>query len=197
MPVRVILVKCTQCGAPVQGDHADRVYVCGSCGTAHTRDDSGAKPLKYEIASPNPAAIAQGEPVYLPVWRLDSEVTINRARSEGGFLNKLFGKDWKGGRMMVFVPAIEWDPKSFKYWAQTLTTKPPQYTLAQGFGNHKRMALAISEEGAMQLADFLVLTFEAEQPGVLQDIDYTVKVHGTQLVYLPFLQTQAGFTIAL
>ncbi len=197
MPVRVTLVKCTQCGAPVQGDHADRVYVCGSCGTAHTRDDSGSKPLKYEIAAPNPAAIAQGEPVYLPVWRLESEVTINRTRTEGGFLNKLFGKDWKGGRMMIFVPAVDWDPKSFKYWAQTLTTKPPTYTPAQGFGKHKRMALGLSVEDAMALADFLVLTFEAEQPGVLQDIDYSVKVHGSQLVYLPFLQTQSGFTIAL
>ena len=48
-----------------------------------------------------------------------------------------------------------------------------------------------------QLADFIVLTFEAEKPGVLQDIDYQVRVNDGTLVYLPFLQTGSGFTLAL
>ncbi len=197
MPVKVTLVKCPQCGAPIQGDRADAVFVCAGCGAAHMRDDKGAHTLKYEVASPSAAMVAQGDPIYLPVWRLDTDVTILRERSEGGFFHKLFGANWKGGRTMIWVPAVEWDPNSFKYWAQTLTTKPPQYTPAQGFGARKRMGLALSYLEAQQLADFIVLTFEAEKPGVLQDIDYQVRVNDGTLVYLPFLQTASGFTLAL
>jgi len=55
----------------------------------------------------------------------------------------------------------------------------------------------IDAEQAKQLADFIVLTYEAEKPGVLQDIAYEVKVNDSSLLYLPFVQLPSGFTLAL
>jgi hypothetical protein len=48
--------------------------------------------------------------------------------------------------------------------------------------------VAVGEEAARKLADFLILTFEAEKPGVMQNIQYQVEVQHTKLVYLPFYQ---------
>jgi len=195
VPVKVTLVKCPTCGKPIQGT-VDHVFIC-DCGVAHTRDDSGAHTIKYEVAAPNPQAVSQAEPIFVPVWRIDTNVAILRERSEGGFFNKLFGDNWKGGRVVIFVPAIEWDPQSWKHWSQTLTAKPPQYTVQQGFGARKRMPVVLDVGEAKQLADFIVLTYEAEKPGVLQDIAYEVKVTDATLAYLPFVQLPAGFTLAL
>ena len=195
MPVKVTLVKCPSCGKPIQGT-ADRVFIC-DCGVAHTRDDAGTKTLRYEVAAPNPQAVAQAEPVYVPIWKINTNVAILRERSEGGFFNKLFGDNWKGGAVTIYVPAVEWDPQSWKHWSQTLTGKPPQYTPQQGFGSRKRMPVVLDAEQAKQLADFIVLTYEAEKPGVLQDIAYEVKVIDSSLLYLPFVQLPSGFTLAL
>jgi len=195
VPVKVTLVKCPSCGKPIQGT-ADRVFIC-DCGVAHTRDDAGTKTLRYEVAAPNPQAVAQAEPVYVPIWKINTNVAILRERSEGGFFNKLFGDNWKGGAVTIYVPAVEWDPQSWKHWSQTLTAKPPQYAPQQGFGARKRMAAGRDVEQAKQLADFIVLTYEAEKPGVLQDIAYEVKVIDSSLLYLPFVQLPSGFTLAL
>jgi hypothetical protein len=55
----------------------------------------------------------------------------------------------------------------------------------------------ISKQEAAELADFVVVTMEAEQPGVLQKLDYTLTVNDTKLVYLPFVRAAQGLTPAL
>jgi hypothetical protein len=198
MPVKVIAVKCPSCGQPIQQKSGDLVFLCG-CGKMHTRDDKGTHDVKYEIAALPREGGWPAPPVYYPVWKLDSEVAIHYTRSEGGggFFTKLFGKDWKGGRVFIWVPAIEGDPGSFKHWAQWLTSNSPKYSLAPSFGSLSRMSLNRGPEEAAALADFLILTFEAEKPGVLQDINYEVHVNDTILAYLPFVTGPKGIELAL
>jgi len=38
---------------------------------------------------------------------------------------------------------------------------------------------------------------EAEQPGVLQQLDYSLTVNDTKMVYLPFIRTASGMIPAL
>ena len=49
---------------------------------------------------------------------------------------------------------------------------------------------------ALEMADFVVVTIEAEKPGVLQNLDYTLTVHDAKLIYLPFMSTQRGLVPA-
>ena len=49
---------------------------------------------------------------------------------------------------------------------------------------------------AKEMADFVVVTIEAEKPGVLQSLDYTLTVHDAKLVYMPFVSTQRGLVPA-
>jgi hypothetical protein len=192
LPVHLHAVKCPSCGQPIQGTAADRVFLC-QCGVLHTRDDEGTRQLAYEVAAPKALDTPPSALLYVPFWRLDSEVTIHYERSEGGFFHKLFGKDWKGGRLLIFVPAVEWDPGTYKRWSTALTSKPPKYHRANSFGAYERMPVSVEEGEAKQLADFLILTFEAEKPGVLQDISYEVKVNHAALLYLPFDRSSKDF----
>lgn len=194
MSVRLIAVKCPSCGLPIRGKVADRVFLC-ECGVMHTRDDKGTRELSHAIAPPNPPSAPPSTVIYVPFWRLDSNVIIHYSRSTGvgGFFNKLFGKDWKGGRVSIYVPAVDWDPGTYKKWASSITSNPPKFNAAPSFGGYERMPVVIDETEANQLADFLILTFEAEKAGVLQEMSYEVNVFGTSLLYLPFNRTEGSF----
>lgn len=191
MPVNLTAVKCPSCGRNITDHQIDRAFLC-DCGIMHTRDDEGTREIPFEVAAPPQGDLPPSGTIYVPFWRLDSEVTINYERSEGGFFHKLFGKDWKGGRLIIFVPAVDWEPGTYKQWSTALTEKPPTYQRAPDFGAFERMPVAIEEGEATQLADFLILTFEAEKPGVLQEISYEVKVVQSGLLYLPFDRSQGG-----
>jgi hypothetical protein len=188
MPVHLTAVKCPKCGRPITGIPGDRVFLC-ECGTLHTRDDEGKRPLSFDIAAHNARNPPPEVVIYIPFWRLDSDVRIHYQRSKGGFFHKLFGKDWKGGKVAIFVPAVDWQPSIYKEWASKITSNPPRYQRVQDFGPYQRMPLTIEEGEAKKLADFLILTFEAEKPGVLQEISYEVKVERATILYLPFNRT--------
>jgi hypothetical protein len=64
------------------------------------------------------------------------------------------------------------------------------------FGLVPRLPTVVKQEEAMEMADFVVVTIEAEKPGVLQDLDYTLTVHDAKLVYLPFVSTPQGLVPA-
>ncbi len=52
----------------------------------------------------------------------------------------------------------------------------------------------MSKEEAMRMADFVIVTMEAERPGTLQTLDYSLQVHDARLVYLPFVRGASGLT---
>jgi len=185
MPVYIASVKCPSCGSAIEGKAGDRAFLC-QCGVMHTRDDQGTRELQYFIATPRSPSAAPGSIVFIPFWRLDSQVTIHHQRSEGGWFHKIFGKDWRGGRMYIFVPALDWDPNTYKHWASTLTKSPPPIRPATSFGPYERWPMTLEEGEAAALADFMILTFEAEKAGVLQEISFGVRVLGSSLIYLPF-----------
>ena len=193
MPVKLTVVKCPSCGQPIEGKTVDMVFIC-DCGVLHTRDDEGVHPMEYVIAAPKTPDATPSALLYIPFWVLTSDVRINYTRSSGGFFNKLFGKDWKGGRINIYVPAVDWDPETFKYWATALTSSPPRLYNATSFGPYPRLPVVLGKGQAAQLADFLILSFEAEKPGVLQEINYEVKVLSEALMYLPFNRARGAIT---
>lgn len=186
--MKVAQVKCPRCGKPSFSKFKDTVVYCDECRTMHLRTEGGPIILEYEIAE-----FQKELPLkkfHMPFWRLFSNVTIFSEQVTGGWASRLMNAASGGGRggsMFIFVPAIELAPDVFKRMAQDLTVNPPQYRGTERFG-FERLAVALDEEAARKLADFLILTFEAEKPGVMQNIQYQVEVQHTKLIYLPFYQ---------
>lgn len=195
--MRVIQVKCPQCNSPIQQKQKDNVFFCTQCNAVHIRN-GGIEKLDVEIAEFNSSA--QGERMYAPFWRVYATFVVRSKSVEGGSLFKL--TQWiKGGtdsgNMFIYVPASELDPASFRRMSTQLTSNPPRYATRLNFGNVQRLPAVITKQDANELADFVVVTMEAEQPGVLQRLDYALTVNDTKLVYLPFVKTAQGLAAAL
>jgi len=186
--MKVAQIKCPRCGKPSFSKFKDTVVYCDECRTMHLRTEGGPIMLEYEIAE-----FGKELPLkkfHMPFWRLFSNVTIFSEQVTGGWAARLVSAasgQGRGGSMFIFVPAIELPPEVFKRMAQDLTTNPPQYRGTERFF-FDRLPVAVDEEAARKLADFLILTFEAEKPGVMQNIQYQVEVQHSKLVYLPFYQ---------
>jgi hypothetical protein len=138
--------------------------------------------------------------VYVPFWRMFSSVVINNVRSEGGGFHKLSswlrGEGGNSGNLFIWVPASEMEIDRFKGMAVNFTLNPPPYNTRMDFGLVPRLPTVVKREEAMEMADFVVVTIEAEKPGVLQDLDYSLTVLDAKLIYLPFVSTQNGLVPA-
>ena len=191
--MKVAQVKCPRCGKPSFSKLKDSVIYCEDCRTLHTIGEAGPMIIEYEIAE-----FGKELPLrkfHMPFWRLFSQVTVLSSQVVGGWAGRLLSAGSGGGNlngtMFIFVPGIDLQPDIYKRMAQDFTASPPQYRGAERFG-FERLPVTVDELAARKLADFLVLSFEAEKPGVLQDIKYTVEVQRTKLVYLPFYQDAEG-----
>lgn len=191
--MKVLQVKCPRCGKASHSKTKDPVILCDGCNSIHTMTPAGPAVLEYEIAEFGKKL--EGKKVHVPFWRLFATVTIFSENVSGAWVQRLFeggaGGAQRSGNMFIFVPAIDLSPELWKSWAQDYTTNPPDYRGLDRFEG-ERVPCTIDEDAARKLADFLVLTFEAEKPGVLQNINYSVEVQHTKLIYLPFYELQAG-----
>ncbi|HEX9908323.1 MAG TPA: hypothetical protein VGB78_07675 [Thermoplasmata archaeon] len=195
--MRVVQVKCPSCNSPIYEKELDRVFFCDKCNVLHVRN-GGIEKLDYEIGDFGPSA--QGEKVYMPFWRVYATFVIHSKNVEGGSMFKL--ASWlRGatdtGNMFIYVPAGDLDPGSFKNLAMRFTTSNPRYPTKLSFGGVKRLPVAVTKAEAAELADFVVVSIEAEQPGMLQQLNYTLTINDTKMVYLPFVKSAGGLVPGL
>jgi hypothetical protein len=193
--MKLTRVECPKCAQPLVSKmrNEDLLFVC-ECGTIHIRDPK-PKELEYQIAPPRNAH--RPDNVYVPVWRVWAHVAIHDSDVVGGLifsLTSLFdgGGGGYAGDVAIFVPATKLPAQEFRKWATTLTRNPPHYAPSEDFGRIPRLPCNISENEAKELADFIILTNEAERPGTLQNIRYTMTVNHMSLVFLPFVRDVRG-----
>jgi len=196
--MRVIQVKCPSCNGPIYMKQRDRMFFCEKCNVMHTRESGAPERVDFEIADFNQNVA--GERVYMPFWRVYAYLLVRSKSVEGGTLFKLVqllkgGSD--SGNVFIYIPACELDIGSFKRLATQMTISNPRYPTKLNFGGVQRLPVSVSKRDAMELADFIVVTMEAEQPGVMQRLDYTLTVNDTKMVYLPFVRTPQGLAPAL
>jgi endogenous inhibitor of DNA gyrase (YacG/DUF329 family) len=195
--MRVVQVKCPSCNTPIYSKERDRLFFCDKCNTLHVRD-GGVEKVEYEIAEFSSSA--QGEKVYMPFWRLYCSFVIRSKSVEGGHIFRL--ASWlrgggDSGNLFVYIPAAEMDTGSMKHWSTTFTVNSPRYATKLNFGGVRRLPAAMTKDEAEHMADFVIVTMEAEKPGVLQRLDYSLTVNDSKVVYLPFVYAKGGLVPAL
>jgi hypothetical protein len=190
--MRVLQIKCPRCQQPIYSKTKDLAFYCPHCRTMHVRD-GGVHIIDFDIAEFN--VNAPQDRVYMPFWRLFSTVRIDQSQVAGGTLYKL-GRLLKGtangGNLFIYVPAWHTEVQEFKRWAMDMTESQPMYSLGTDFANVERLPTAVTREEAMKMADFVIVTMEAERPGTLQYLNYSLQVHDARLVYLPFVRGPGG-----
>lgn len=191
--MKIIQVKCPNCGQAIYQKTRDEMFLCQNCGAIHHRDEKGAHNVPFEVAPPSPGS--GGQLFYMPFWRLRCDFLIRSRDVEGGLLHKLaasFKGGDNGGMLYIFVPAAELDTATFRQLAVALTTSPPRYAARQDFGGIERTPTIMGQAEAIEMADFVAVTLEAEKPGTLQYLDYDLKVQEAKLIYLPMINTPNG-----
>lgn len=195
--MKVIQVKCPKCNAPIVMKQKDRLFLCTQCNTLHTRDE-GVEVIPFEIAEFHPNI--HGDDVYVPFWKMNATFEIRYKRSEGGIISKLaaFVKGGSNtGNIAIFIPATDLDTATFRRLVSLFLSNPPRYTTRFNFGGVRNLPSTVTRKEAAELADFAVVTMEADQPGVLQNLDYSLKISDSKIVYLPFVMTPGGLNPAL
>jgi hypothetical protein len=194
--MKVIQVKCPSCNSPIYSKQRDQLFYCDRCNVLHTRN-GGVEKVDFEIADSKKSV--PSEKVYVPFWRLYCSFIIRSKSVEGGHMFRLAswlkGQD-DSGTLFIYIPAGDFDPMTFKKLATDLTVSSPKYSTRLDFGGVRRMPAHMSKEEASELADFVVVTMEAEKPGVLQRLDYSLTVNGSKVVYLPFIMYPTGLAPA-
>jgi len=196
--LRVVQVKCPKCSYPIKLKQRDRLFYCDNCGTIHVIREDGVNIIDYDIADFNPAAGANR--FYVPFWRLKCSFTIHHRSVSGGYVFKLSSwikNEGGSGELFVYIPASEFDSQTFRRLATNFTTNPPGYRTRSDFDAATRVPATMTREEAAELADFVIVTIEAEKPGVLQGLNYTLSVNEYRLIYMPFIIDQSGMYPAL
>jgi ribosomal protein S27E len=195
--MKVTQVKCPECSQPIYQKQKDDMIHCSNCGTIHYRDVHGVHRVAYEIADSN--ASSSEQKYYMPFWRLYGVLNIRGKSVEGGYLHKLSNMikgEGYGGGLFIFVPASDVDTATFRHWAVALTTQNPPYKVRKDFNNIGRLPATTNQEEAIEMADFVAVTLEAEKPGTMQTLDYDLKITEAKLVYLPFTHGPQGLRLS-
>jgi hypothetical protein len=195
--MKVVQVTCPSCNRPVYMKEPDTLFYCEYCNMMHARD-GGVEKVDFEIGEFG-LNTPTGDRMYVPFWRLYCSFAIHSKSVQGGQLFRLASwlkGDTGSGTLFVFIPAAEFDVATFKRLSTGFTANPPRYATRLNFGGVRRVPTSLRKEQASELADFVVVTMEAEKPGVLQNLNYTLTVNDAKMVYLPFVVNQSGMAVA-
>ncbi|MEM1514385.1 MAG: hypothetical protein QXW78_05255 [Candidatus Thermoplasmatota archaeon] len=190
--MNVVHVKCPKCKNLFFSKKTDIAFICENCGTLHIREDE-IKIFNYEFwkFSKN----MEGEKYYMPFWKMDVVVDIHESKVVGIMKIANLFRD-KSGITSVYVPGVDFSPEEFRQWSNLLTFNQFKPEIEKST-KIERIPLAIGEKEAEKLTDFLILSYEAEKPGVLQYIDYEMKINEKKIVYVPVYLSNNRYVIGV
>lgn len=182
-------IKCKNCGSGLVVEINDNITYCGSCGSGFEIINGELSPIEINFAS---AAIpGNSEMVYKPFWLIKADVEILERTSSGGFFKNLFGgKQENTGSIIFYIPAFYCNLDSVKELASAFTQKNPVAS-PQKY-NAKITGFAYGKEDAKKLAEFLLISFEAEKSDMMKTFRYNINFNSFEILGIPFYKTGEG-----
>lgn len=179
---------CSSCGSPLKSKEADLILFCPHCESTMEFLDTDAGPVGLQILV---SSALEKEVVYIPFWRVDADISVDRVESTGGFLER--GTKPLRGAQRFYVCAAGGMKNG---WNMEFTRVPPAAEEVSGFGRSTRLAAVKTSGAAAKDAEFLFLKQEVAAAGTLQEIEYTFRVTGHEVVYIPFVRSGSGYAPA-
>jgi len=182
-------IKCKNCGSGLMVEVNDFVTYCTNCGSGFEIVDGVLQPIEVNFA--NAAIRDEGEMVYKPFWILNTHVTILERTSSGGFFKNLFGgNDGTGGDIKFYIPSFYAPVDKLKELAYTYTQKNPVAS-PQKY-NVKLTGYAFGREDAEKIAEFILISFEAEKSDTMKTFRYDIKFNNYEILGIPFYKQADG-----
>ncbi|HAY33853.1 MAG TPA: hypothetical protein PK536_07870 [Ignavibacteria bacterium] len=183
-------VVCKSCGSGLSVEMNDNIVYCTSCGNGFEEINGEMKNIEINFA--NAAFRSEGELIYKPFWLLNTTITILERKATGSFLKNLFGGsgEFTGGDILFYIPAFYCNIESMEELSKQFTIKNPVAS-PQKY-NSKLTGFAYGKEDAKKLAEFILISLEAEKSDVIKNFRYEMKVNSYSILGIPFYDNKSG-----
>lgn len=189
MDFKVEAIKCKNCGSGLVVEMNDNVTYCSSCGSGFEIINGELTPIEINFATAS--LKSEGEIVYKPFWLLKTNVDILERTSSGGFMKNIFGGSSESkGDIAFYIPAFTCSLDSLKEIASTFTSKNPVAS-PQKY-NAKLTGFAYGKEDAKKLAEFILISFEAEKSDMMKTFKYVMNFNSCEILGIPFYKSADG-----
>ena len=179
--VELVPMYCLKCQTPVPAKVEETVWVCSACGQGLLLDpDKGLLALEIHTASGTPGTGAQNVPGH-PYWVATGRVTLSRATFHGDQTGEMQAF-WAQPRRFI-IPAYALELEEITRLGVNLVRQSPVLTPAASPAPFHPVVLM--PEDLRPLAEFIVLTIEAERKDALKELTFTLELEPPELWILP------------
>lgn len=186
--IELVALQCLRCAAPIPAAPDEVAWVCATCGQGLLLDeDKGVAQLDVHFAR----ASQEGSATWLPFWVTSGTVHIASRQTYGD--NRGADELWAEPRMFV-LPAFDCSLEEAGTWGTSFLRRPP--SLAPGPAG-RLQRVTVDPAGAQALAQFVVLTVEAERRDHLKAVTFVVDLEAPDLWVLPFADSAGALRLAL
>ena len=183
-------VKCRSCGSGLVIEVNDNIVYCSSCGSGFEIVEGELTPIEINFAAA--ALRSEGEMIYKPFWLLKIKVDILERKAKGEFLKNLFGGSGEltSGEVSFYIPAFYCHLDTMKNLATEFTLQHPVAS-PQKY-NVKLVGFAYGKEDAKKLAEFILISLEAEKGDTIKSFKYEMKYDSMEILGIPFYKLDNG-----
>ncbi len=183
-------VKCKKCASGLVVEVNDNIVYCSSCGSGFEIIYGELIPIEINFAS---ASIrGEGELIYRPFWLLKTSISVEERKASGNFLKNLFGGSAENanGSITFYIPAFYCSIDAMKELASQFTLKNPVAS-PQKY-NTKLTGFAYGKEDAKKLAEFILISLEAEKSDTMKNFKYDMRFDSMEILGIPFYKLPDG-----
>ena len=183
-------VKCKKCASGLLVEVNDNIVYCSSCGSGFEIINGELIPIEINFAAA--ALRGEGEMIYKPFWLLKTKISIAERKASGNFLKNIFGggNDNTSGDIIFYIPAFYCPIETMKNLATQFTIKHPVAS-PQKY-NTKLTGFAYGKEDAKKLAEFILISLEAEKSDTMKSFKYDMKFESMEILGIPFYKLPDG-----
>ncbi|MCB8943580.1 MAG: hypothetical protein H6658_07480 [Ardenticatenaceae bacterium] len=180
--MKLLLLRCPQCQAPLAPEQWDVVVSCRGCYTAVAIDESGLERMPVYYAAARTDKVEQ----WVPFWVFNGRVHITQRDTQGGGgSSQQDSEQFWGESRRLYVPAWDMPMPTAREIGQQFTQ---EQTLLQEIPQPNEAVLvsaAVTPQDALKLLEFIVLSMEAQRKDWLKNLQFHIAADGPQLWAIP------------
>jgi len=185
--IQLIPLRCVQCSAPVPAEPDEAAWVCSLCGQGLQLDEEhGLRPLEVRFAQSEPRENLRWHPFWVAEGKVEFQLRETYGRDSG--------PDPLWGTTQVFlIPAFECTLEQAGNWGAHFLRHPHRLPA----GSPSRLPkVTVEPNDAQALADFVVLTIEAERKDQLKRVEFSLDLAPWSLWILPYAEVEGVLRLA-
>ncbi len=187
-PVDLVPLECLRCHSRLPAEEGQVAWVCPACEQGQRLDDECVLrelSIHFAAGEPGPSTL------WFPFWVLQGRVSIVERLSYGS--DQPSDPRWASPQAFV-LPGFETTPEEAVQWGLRFLREPAR--LVSG-ATAPLPPVTIAPEEAEALAEFVVLSFEADRRDKLKSLRAVLDLGASELWCLPFAGSGGSLRLAL